>query len=184
MYTQDFFSHNIPMWNQILGPYKKTPIEFVEIGCFEGRATVWLCENLLLHPQSHITCVDSFSSNEELKDADFAKIKTNFLENTKPFANRVTLIEEKSVDFLKKYTKKATMIYIDGSHVAADVLQDAVLSDLILQPKGLLIFDDYLWYGLTKHPNVPRPAIDAFAECFSERYKLISSGYQLILEKQ
>ena len=37
------------------------------------------------------------------------------------------------------------LIYIDGSHTAADVLTDAVLAFQLLRVGGVMIFDDYLW---------------------------------------
>jgi hypothetical protein len=36
------------------------PVNFLELGSYEGRSTVWMLESLLTHPQSHITCVDPF----------------------------------------------------------------------------------------------------------------------------
>ena len=36
-------------------------------------------------------------------------------------------------------------VYVDGSHHARDVLQDAVLAWGLLRPGGYMIFDDYGW---------------------------------------
>jgi predicted O-methyltransferase YrrM len=64
-------------------------------------------------------------------------------------------------------------IYIDGSHVAIDVMFDAVCSMRLLAPHGIMCFDDYIWNpGLPEHLT-PRPAIDAFVRTHIERVEVI-----------
>ena len=76
-------------------------------------------------------------------------------------------------------------IYIDGSHIAKDVLTDACMAWPLLKPKGLLVFDDYLWV-----PNArdilhrPKAAIDAFTNLFAEEVEIVHIGYQLIVRKK
>ena len=57
------------------------------------------------------------------------------------------------------------LIYIDASHVAIDVLHDAVLSWRMLVQGGTLVFDDYGWKGYLEDCFNPRIAIKAFAQC-------------------
>jgi cephalosporin hydroxylase len=79
-------------------------------------------------------------------------------------------------------------IYIDGSHLAKDVLTDAVLAWQILEPGGYLAFDDYTW---TEKPRQeanpldnPRLAIDAFYTIFRrEAVILPSTQHQFWLMK-
>lgn len=85
------------------------------------------------------------------------------------------------------------IIYIDGSHAKNDVLEDAVLCWRSLRGNGLMVFDDYhtvrkglscreggenedLWY--------PKPAIDAFVQCFDRQCEVIHNGRQLIVRKK
>jgi hypothetical protein len=76
------------------------------------------------------------------------------------------------------------IIYIDGSHEADDVLEDAVLSHRLLKKGGVLIFDDYLWQ-LEGASNVrPKPAIDVFYAFFKDDYDVVHNGYQLLLKKK
>ena len=69
------------------------------------------------------------------------------------------------------------LIYIDGSHTAADVLTDAVLAFQLLRVGGVMIFDDYLWSmepALSVDPlNMPKPAIDAFAMIFMRKMRVL-----------
>lgn len=183
-FSTDWFLQNILIWEKILIPLMNKPIEALEIGSFEGRSTVWLLEHILTHPQAHITCVDSFSSKEELKDADWDKIKARFLLNLAGFEDKYTLYVSDSASYLKKCTKQFDFIYVDGSHLASDVLIDAVLSHMLLKPEGIIIFDDWLWSNFEKRPDLPKPAIDAFLECFGKEYQLLNVGYQIALQKR
>ncbi len=51
-FTKDWFSHN--EWNFIkyLAHLIDTPCRILEIGCYEGRATVWMLENIATHPDA------------------------------------------------------------------------------------------------------------------------------------
>jgi predicted O-methyltransferase YrrM len=76
-------------------------------------------------------------------------------------------------------------IYIDGSHIARDVMADACMAWPLLKPKGLMVFDDYLWT-----PNArdilhrPKAAIDAFTNLFAEEVDIVHVGYQLVVRKK
>jgi predicted O-methyltransferase YrrM len=76
-------------------------------------------------------------------------------------------------------------IYIDGSHKAPDVLEDAVLSFPLLAKGGVMIFDDYPWLSGT--PDIPEsmPAIgiDAFLSAFRGRLRLLHQGWQVAVTK-
>ena len=77
-------------------------------------------------------------------------------------------------------------IYIDGSHMASDVLSDAILSFELLKIDGIMGFDDYLW----KLPNTdnlltnPKIAIDTFTNIFSFRIQiLVTLNHQVYIKK-
>ena len=47
-FTTEWFKSHIFVWEQALQGFKNKPnLNFLEIGCFEGMATVWLLENIL-----------------------------------------------------------------------------------------------------------------------------------------
>ena len=62
-FTQDWFSHNIPNFQHCMGMLPDNK-KFLEIGCFEGRATCWMLQNGLAD-DGIITCIDTFSGSEE-----------------------------------------------------------------------------------------------------------------------
>jgi len=54
----------------------------------------------------------------------------------------------------------------------------------MLRPKGILIFDDYLWGEPRDILHRPKAAIDAFANLFAEELDVIHSGYQFIVKRK
>ncbi len=181
-FTADWFSPNIPSWNKLLESYKKMPVKVLEIGCFEGRATLWLLTNL---PASHIHANDVFFETTEYKqygDYNHDYYKT-FVENIEPYKDRVTVLRGHSFYVLQeliKDSKSFHIIYIDGSHQAVNVLQDMVLCWELLKDGGIMICDDYQW---ARREDKPQIAIDAFMEVYKGRFELLEKGYQVAVKK-
>ncbi len=75
-------------------------------------------------------------------------------------------------------------IYIDGSHIAKDVLTDACMAWPLLKPKGIMVFDDYMWGNPRDILHRPKPAIDAFTNIFAEEVDIVHVGYQLVVRKK
>jgi len=71
------------------------------------------------------------------------------------------------------------LIYIDGSHDAVNVLEDAILSFKLVRKGGLIVFDDYLWGTWGDRNNskncihrCPKLAIDAFVNIYFEKIQV------------
>lgn len=75
-------------------------------------------------------------------------------------------------------------IYIDGSHIAKDVLTDACMAWPLLKPKGIMVFDDYMWGDPRDILHRPKAAIDAFTNIFAEEAEIVHVGYQLVVRKK
>jgi SAM-dependent methyltransferase len=196
-YSVDWFSGNIPNWNSIFEHYcfkGKENLQFLEIGCFEGRATNYLLENVLSHETSRIHVVDTFNGSRDEagmnwdKDYDFDALYNTFVNNISEFKNKVEIYRGSSGDVLKKHFEKNTFdfIYIDGSHTAYDVLQDAILCHPLLKSGGIIIFDDYAWKDPNNmHPtNSPQLGVDCFIMTHETQYDCIMRGYQMGIIKK
>ncbi|KAG2438664.1 hypothetical protein HXX76_005211 [Chlamydomonas incerta] len=73
------------------------------------------------------------------------------------------------------------LVYIDGSHLRADVITDAVMAWPLLKVGGLLVFDDYAWPQYADNPVChPRQAVDAFLQLFGHQLDVLSTGYQVM----
>ena len=76
-------------------------------------------------------------------------------------------------------------VYIDGSHIAKDVLTDACMAWPLLKPKGLMVFDDYNWMPSPRDIlHRPKLAIDAFVNIFAEEVEVVHAGYQMVIRKK
>ena len=187
----------VSIWRSL---FERYPISTVlEIGSYEGRSTVFIAETIAKTNDLEIYCVDTWTGSfEHGSDHEFEKIEARFDKNIsvvkKLFPNglRIHKLKMASIEAcsaLIKEQKEFDFVYIDGSHNAADVLADAVLSFFLLKPGGLMIFDDYLWtYGFQVSGNIlniPKLGIDAFVNCFQDKLKIVHGfpSYQLYCEK-
>lgn len=75
-------------------------------------------------------------------------------------------------------------IYIDGSHIAKDVLTDACMAWPLLKQGGIMVFDDYMWGPPRDVLHRPKVAIDAFCNIFAETARIVHVGYQLVVRKE
>lgn len=177
-FTEDWFSGNIPNWQQWLGKYAGHACAILEIGCFEGRATVWLLKNILTHKDSRITCIDCFKLEDYRPGC-----KERFLANTRPWFGKVELREGTSRAVLPKLTERRDVIYIDGSHKADDVFQDAMDSWRLLRIGGLMIFDDYEWPCEEEPGQLTKLGIDRFLSFRKNRRMIIERNHQVVIKK-
>jgi predicted O-methyltransferase YrrM len=100
------------------------------------------------------------------------------------FLDKVNVIKGRSQIELKILPINSfDIIYIDGSHVAKDVLIDAVYSWQPLKLGGIMIFDDYKYGPKLAVESKPQIAIDSFMAVFSGHIEVIFRGYQVILKK-
>lgn len=166
--------------------FKNLPeLHFLEIGCFEGKATLWLLQNILTDQSSKITVVDTFlGSIEHQGEYETKNLYQRFLENIEPHKEKVIIEKGKSQIVLRGLTTQFDFIYVDGSHLACDVLEDGVLAFRLLKDHGVMIFDDYEWAEYDEPVLTPKPGIDAFLSGFKGKFDLLSCGYQVIIRKK
>lgn len=188
-FTQDWFSHNIPNFQAVkkeLGSVER----ILEIGCFEGRATCWMLENML-NPNGWLYAIDTFEGSEEHTNLELNNLFDTFQSNideARKETQGVSVYSKTSyhaLSFLiaEGYRDYFDFIYVDGSHKAPDVMTDACMSFNLLKPNGIMLFDDYMWLGMPGILNQPKIAIDAFTTLFSDRCVVRMVGYQLAIQK-
>jgi len=196
-YSVDWFSLHIPNWDKLFDYYQlrgKNNLRFLEIGCFEGRSTNYLLDNILTGEGSSIDVVDTFGGSRDEAgmnwdiDYDFNALYKKFVHNISNHKDKVHIHKGLSGDILKKDFVPNTFdfIYIDGSHTAYDVLQDAVLAHPLLKSGGILMFDDFGWKDPNNlHPtNSPEMGITCFYNAYEIFYEPIFQGYQIALIKK
>jgi predicted O-methyltransferase YrrM len=195
-FTKDWFNWAPPVWEQLI-PLLPDRKVFLEIGSFEGRSMVWIAENMVsdVPKDDDIYCIDTWEGGEEHSEEDMAAVEARFDHNA-------SIIEKKKLAFVHKLKGTSTQhlahwlvetpkdhpcfdfIYIDGSHIAKDVLTDACMAWPLLKPQGLMVFDDYMWGNPRDILHRPKPAIDAFCNLFAEEAEIVHVGYQLVVRKK
>jgi len=178
-FSIDWFSNNIHLWEKHLKKFQDKPVHFLEIGTFEGKSALWLLENILTHPKSHLTCIDNFS----IKTKDGQDAYKRLTKNLLPFKSKVTILKGDSQEELRKLPQnKFDFVYIDGDRHSQNVLEDAVLAFPCVKPNGVMIFDDYT-HNKEHDINCPRLGVDAFLNIYANDIKVLFSKWQVVLMK-
>jgi hypothetical protein len=179
-FTQDWFTYNTPLWEKVLAPLMGKPVRALEVGVFEGRSTVWLLDHILTHPDATLTWIDTFAGGSEHASLDLSGLEERFRSNIARFSAKVTGHVGRSQEVLRGLTGEPfDLIYIDGSHEAADVLFDAVLAWPLLKPGGFLGFDDYTCRRFPVPERCPALGIDGFLAALRGRYEELYRGHQV-----
>lgn len=173
--SENYFLQHEMAWKQILPQIKTEKNRVViEIGALHGGCSVWLMENYLKDEKDHLFCID-INESEYLKN------------NLQPYENvelKLGLSSDVLIDMIQEYKQPiADLVYIDGSHIAKHVIEDAILSWKLLKVGGIMIFDDYGWGHTESIENQPKTGIDAFLMGYQKHYKILGSGWQICIQK-
>lgn len=177
-FTTDWFTNNLDVWKRELTKYQNKPINFLEVGTYEGRSALWALDNVLLHPKSKMYCVDMFQDR---------RIFSRFLKNAQHYIeiDKLRYFKGSARDMLKTpelLDTKFDLIYIDSSTHSQHVLEQAVLAWPLLKPKGILIFDDYT--ASKEHDNrCPKPGIDSFLDAYADDLHVMFARWQVFVMK-
>lgn len=184
-FAHDWFTGHIESLEPILASIKEPVPRLLEIGSFEGLSTCYFLWRL---PAARVTCVDTFQGSPGLPSS-----RRHALEEA--FDRNIALVDPARVRKLVGDSRRVLLdlaaggdtfdlVYVDGSHLALDVLVDAALSWPLVAPGGVVIFDDYLWAMLGDDSLArPGPAVDAFIELVSEHAEVLVRDRQVALRK-
>jgi predicted O-methyltransferase YrrM len=187
-FSEDWFTPHIPSWEKVLRELEGRGARVLEIGSYEGLSACYLLWRL---PDARLTCIDTFTGAH---DYSAYGIETRGLEQR--FDTNVALVDASRVvklvgdsrdmllRLLGEEREPFDVIYVDGSHLALDVIVDAALSWQVLAKGGLLIFDDY--GGDTGDPDPlrrVRTAVDAFLALVATHSQLVLRDRQVIVRK-
>ena len=180
----DDFTTNIPNWEILLKHFKNfSNLNFLELGCASGRASYWLCDQILKGENSKLYCVDRFETQKYIPKKNWhikldEQVDISFNQNLRPMIdnNKCEFIKTSTENYLKNSKLKFDFIYIDASHEPTDVLDDAIGSFKKLKTYGIIMFDDYGWGNC-------RYGIDSFLHAYKEKYNLLYKDWQVAIQK-
>lgn len=187
-FTNDWFEQILPTWEILTAslrpPSAPRPLRILELGSFEGSSTTWILENLANHPSASMTVIDTFAGGMEHETSEVDSLEDRFRANVEKCANvgKLRVIKARTHEGLidlRREGAKFDFIYIDASHVAIDVLHDAVLCWSMLELDGMLVFDDWRWKGYNEHEYNPRMAIMTFMQCAAPEIEVEETESQI-----
>jgi predicted O-methyltransferase YrrM len=169
---QHFFERNVP----------NTNLRVLQIGTYTGDATEWLLNN---RDVISIADVDTWEGSEE--DAhhsiDFSSVEEYY---DSRFSNNEKVHKFKSTSdkfFIEWPLTTYNFIYIDGDHTAIQTALDGLNAFRLLEPGGVMAFDDYQWTAGGEGFLIPKRGVEAVLSVCTGKYELIDSGYQIWIKK-
>ena len=161
-------------------------LQFLQIGTYTGDASVWLKENILTHPTSYLTDVDTWEGSDEAihKEFNWQSVEETYDNKLFDYKN-VIKHKGRSLSFLSSARLEYyDFIYIDGDHTEAGTYLDATLAWPRLKRGGIMAFDDYYWQHESGREDMrPAPAIDRFIQEYNNQLDIIEIGYQYWIQK-
>lgn len=179
-FTEDWVTHNTPNFEKCMKALDAPHHHFLEIGCFEGRATCWMLQNGL-ERDGYITCIDTFKPYWYTGGDLLEKFQTNVREVKKPnqVVSTVQMDSYQGLSMLIQQKQVFDFIYIDGDHSPSGVLTDACMAWGLLRKGGVMLFDDYEY---DKEPT--KVGIQGFMQGFTDKCDLVLQNYQLAVRKK
>jgi hypothetical protein len=167
--------------------YKDVKVDFLQLGAYTGDASVWLFDNVLTHPESTLTDVDTWegSEEEEHMDMDWKSVEDTYDQKLRPFLDSGQLIKKKMTtkEFFKSNDKKYEFVYVDADHHAIWALRDGLDGYSCLNNGGILAFDDYMWGSSLPKMDQPKTGIDAFLIPYTNKVTVLEKGLQVWTRK-
>ena len=162
-------------WRRHVLPRLSHPLRWLELGSHEGRSACWVIDHAL-EPADTLVCVDIWPD---------ARVETRFDANT---AGRTVKVKGRTAEFLVRAAaagERYDVVYVDADHEARSVLEDLVLSWLVLPVGGVLVLDGYRWQmpPAKSHLLPPGPAIDAWLSIYGSRVEVLHKAWQVIGRK-
>lgn len=158
----------------------KVPLRALQIGVYTGDATDWLLKNRNVE---RLHDVDTWQGSQEVahQTIDFEEVERYY---TARFINApIIKCKMTSNEFFVRNKDTFNFIYIDGSHTASQTAIDGLNAFDVLESRGVMAFDDYLWDHGGESFLEPRKGIDAFLSICEGKYEPIVHGYQVWIRK-
>jgi predicted O-methyltransferase YrrM len=158
----------------------KTKLRALQIGSYTGDATIWLLNN---REVERLHDVDTWEGSEEQahEPLDFNSVEEYYDSRTADI--RVVKCKMTSDEFFHTNNNTYNFIYVDGDHTALQTALDGLNAFRVLEPGGVMAFDDYLWNYNGDPYLEPKRGVDAVLSVCRGQYRLIESGYQVWIEK-
>jgi hypothetical protein len=174
-FSTNWFLDRIPAWTKLFNDLKGKPdLNYLEVGTLEGRSALWILENVLTHPTSKLTLIDTFSENNY--DTLMSNIKLSGQ------GDRIKILGGYSTDKLKELPSNSMdLVYIDGSGKGTVMLSDLTSAWHLLKLNGIVTISRYELNGNLRNvlgmragdPG-PEETIDTFLKFYKPYIRVLS----------
>jgi hypothetical protein len=158
-------------------------IRGLQIGAYAGDFSKWLLKNRTV---IRLDDVDTWTGSDDEGGlvTNWNQVYNYYLFQMRGFRN-VNVHRTNSDNFFKSIPKTRTynFAYIDGSHLARQVLNDGLNAFEHLELHGLIVFDDYLWNNNVDPYKNPKLGIEAFLKFHEGNVEVIMKEYQVWIKK-
>ena len=186
-YPNWFMYGAVNLFSKYLEELKGREVHCLQIGAYTGDATEWLLKNVLTHPNSTLTDVDTWEGSDEVihKEFDWQDVETVYTNRHQASIDAGRLIKKKSTsnDFFKEDSKQYDFIYIDGDHTAVATLKDGLNGLDRLKLGGIIAFDDYTWDAGKGPMNNPKAGIDGILLAHAQKLSTLEISFQAWMRK-
>jgi hypothetical protein len=167
-------------------------LRFLQLGCFTGDASVWLCNNVLTGRHSWLDDVDTWAGapNEPIQtQMDFEDVYATYKAKTEDMSIMVHRCSTSDylLDHDNAFMRASAydFIYVDAHHTSASAFLDSELSWPLLKSGGLMAIDDYEW----QHPDgveihAPKIGIHMFLDRHEGEFDTLIVNQQYWLRKK
>ena len=170
-------------------------LNYLQLGVFTGDTSVWLMDNILTHPTSYLTDVDTWEGSDEddHKSMDFEDVFHTYLKRlsdadkySRCYNYRTTTTNFLLSKLADQQHKRIQydFIYVDADHTTVGVLLDAELSWRLLKSGGIMAFDDLTWGEHLPPSQSPKAGILLFAERHRSEFDLVVANTQYWIKKK
>ena len=152
-FTHDFFNDRGKVWSSLQLP---TNLNCLEVGCYEGRSTIWILENLV-GDHGKLDIVDELHHS----------YVDNLYHNVKQWEDKITYYKGDALETIGKlpHEEQYDFIYLDAAKSAADNAGALFLLERLLKIDGILVVDDYFFELDDDSKKWPMLGINSFASC-------------------
>lgn len=190
-FTTDW-THTLKEAEPFLIDLMPEPYKVLEVGAFEGRSVIhWATR----WPKAQIDVIDNWRGGHDHDDTyDWKAIKRRYIKNVKAYGEQIRTFCADSPSMLMAMTENHKrgstdpydFVYIDASHLAADVCLDALIACKLVRVGGIMLFDDFEWTGDEKNMKdlrlQPKLGIASWSRLV-RGWEIIYQGYGIMFQR-
>ena len=167
----------------ITAPLVGKPLVAVEVGVWQGDSAEWTLENVLTNPEAIGYGIDPYLPDEKHPQAEVDAIYEAAAARLNCGGSpHFRLVRERSIPVLQRWRDYCVfpidLLYLDGAHDAASVVQDFCAAWPHLNVGGLVVADDF---GIGKRKSIRHvpEAVEAIALSFGDMLDYFHRGPRL-----